>query len=932
MSEGKSAAAVSSAVDSSDAVNVTYLKDYQSPAYLIERCDLSFDIYPEYTRVSSSMRVVKSSNIESSSPSSDNKESTLRLDGEGLLLRSVAIDGVELLAEAYQVDEKSLTLSSIPERFDLKIVNDIDPEKNLSLEGLYLSDGMYCTQCEAEGFRRITYFLDRPDVMSVFSTRISADKTAYPILLSNGNETGRGDLEGGRHWLEWQDPFKKPCYLFALVAGRLQAVEDNFITQSGRGVKLQIFVEAKDVDKCDHAMQSLKRAMRWDEDVYGREYDLDLYMIVAVDFFNMGAMENKGLNIFNTSCVLAHPKTQTDLAFQRVEAVIAHEYFHNWSGNRVTCRDWFQLSLKEGFTVFRDACFSADMNSPTVKRIEDVSLLTSAQFAEDGGPMSHPIRPESYMEISNFYTLTIYEKGAEVIRMMHQLLGAEKFRLGSDLYFDRHDGQAVTCEDFVCAMESASGVDLKQFRRWYSQSGTPELSISTDWNAEQGQYSITVKQACPDSSTQQNKKPFYIPLRMALVSESGLLTINSADTASSSSNTFKINHNEQVLAVTQVEQTWHFNDIFERPVPSLLRGFSAPVKLEYEYQHEELLLLLKCDSDGFTRWDASRRIILSLIREHVSNTNAIDADVAQQRLDSYVSVLSSLVSESLRYLNSSEDTQGEFDIALLAEILSLPSYSYVIEQYQEVDIDAIGVALESIRIALADRMEVEFLAAYRDSVKQLANIGTYRPEAGDIALRQLKNVCLAYLLRASSATQITLASEQCKDADNMTDQLAALGALVNCPNSQADASAKNALDRFYQQWQSEQLVVNTWLTVQVSSDKPGALQRVKDLMMHSAYDETNPNKVRALIGGFCVRNPLSFHAEDGSGYTLLCDEVIRLNAINPQLASRMLAPLTQWQKFTEPRRELMRKVLQRITEEDGLSADVYEVVSKSLRG
>ncbi len=891
----------------------TFLKDYQPPVFFIDRTDLEFDLWCEKTTVVANLTVRRN-------PAVDATEE-LTLVGENLQLVSVAIDGVTQSPDNYQLSHQELMITSVPDQFTLKIITEIDPANNLSLEGLYLSDGMYCTQCEAQGFRRITYYLDRPDVLSIFTTKITADVKQYPVLLSNGNLDSSGMAANGRHWAKWSDPFKKPAYLFALVAGDLAVVEDSFTTMSDRQVALKIYVETKDLDKCGHAMQSLKNAMKWDEEVYGREYDLDLYMIVAVDFFNMGAMENKGLNIFNTSCVLANPLTQTDMAFQRVEAVVAHEYFHNWSGNRVTCRDWFQLSLKEGFTVFRDASFSADMNSATVKRVEDVSLLRSAQFAEDGGPMSHPIRPESYIEISNFYTLTIYEKGAEVIRMMHQFLGADKFRAGSDLYFERHDGEAATCEEFIIAMEDASGYDLGQFRRWYSQSGTPVLDVTGDWNQQRDCYTLTVNQACPATPGQLEKLPFSMPIKVALVAPTGLLSVN-CDSPSAKS----LEGGEFLLSLTEPQQQWHFSGVGQKPVASLLRGFSAPVKLNFNYQPLELLQLIDADDDGFIRWDASQRYALQLVHSHLNGEQKIDSEAGQQAVKALGVSLSRLLDQAL----IRADRNNNYDAALTAEIIRLPSYAYVIEQFDCVDIHAINEALECLQQSLSSQLKTVLVNCYQQLQQQLQALGNYQPLAEHVALRSLKNTCLAFLMRSNDPSLITLAETQFDTANNMTDQSAALSALVNCPLADAAAAAQQRLDRFYKQWSSESLVVNQWLTVQVASNKAGALGRVRALMNHEAYDNTNPNKVRALIGGFCMRNITQFHAQDGSGYELLSTEVIRLNTMNPQLASRLLSPLTQWRRFKPPQSELMQASLQRVAATENLSADVFEVVTKSL--
>jgi aminopeptidase N, Escherichia coli type len=602
-----------------------YLKDYQAPDFAIDTTQLYFDLYEDYSEVTARLVI---------SRSAENVVPQLVLDGQDLKLLSISINDCELAKDAYEIGEETLTLNFdkvivegfSQQNFILETKVRIEPQNNTSLEGLYKSRTMFCTQCEAEGFRKITYYLDRPDALSEFTTRIYADKSRYPVLLSNGNPVASGDLDGGRHWAEWHDPFKKPCYLFALVAGDLVAVDDEFKTQSGRDVLLRIFVEEKDRDKCDHAMRSLKNAMRWDEDVYGREYDLDIFMIVAVDDFNMGAMENKGLNIFNTSCVLANEKTTTDAGFQRVEGVVAHEYFHNWSGNRVTCRDWFQLSLKEGFTVFRDEEFSADMGSATVKRVEDVSLLRTNQFAEDASPMAHPVQPSSFIEISNFYTLTIYEKGAEVVRMIRTLLGPALFRKGSDLYFDRHDGCAVTIEDFIAAMADVSGRDFSHFMLWYQQAGTPKLKVTGDYNQTEKTYTLKVQQSCPATPESATKKPFLIPLDAALIGEQGRIAPS------------------KVLEVSKEQETFVFHDVAERPVPSLLRGFSAPVNLDFAYSLDDLTRLMARDDDGFCRWDASQKMAIQVINNViVSLANDPAPTVDKRYLDAFGEVLNQAI-------------------------------------------------------------------------------------------------------------------------------------------------------------------------------------------------------------------------------------------------------------------------------------------------
>ena len=875
-----------------------FLKDYQVPDFLIDKTDLHFTLGEEVTVVVSRLSLRRN-------PASTLADASLVLQGQELSLKALSLDGRILDDNDYKLSADSLTISAVPDQFILECTTEIKPQENTSLEGLYKSSSMYCTQCEAEGFRKITYYLDRPDVMSVFTTTISADKQRYPVLLSNGNQLGAGDEEGGRHWVKWDDPFKKPAYLFALVAGDLEYVEDHFTTVSANKVTLRIFVEPKDIDKCAHAMASLIRSMRWDEEVYGREYDLNIFNIVAVDDFNMGAMENKSLNIFNTSCVLASPATTTDAGFQRVEAVVAHEYFHNWSGNRVTCRDWFQLSLKEGFTVYRDAEFSADMGSRTVKRVEDVALLRTVQFAEDAGPMAHPIRPDSFMEISNFYTVTIYEKGAEIVRMIANLLGPKNFRKGSDLYFDRHDGQAVTCEDFVVAMEDASGIDLQQFRRWYSQAGTPQLSVTGDYDEGAQRYTLTVRQSCPATPGQAEKKPFHIPFAMSLLGEAGALRLTLAgklDDAETADNT------QRVLNVTEAEQQFVFDDILECPVPSLLRGFSAPVKLSFDYSRDELMFIMSRDSDGFSRWDAAQQLGVQVLEDMIVAYRAGEKLQLDSRLvEAYRAIL----------------TDDSLDKAMVALMLKLPTQAYLAEIATEIDVQAIYAARTFARQRIASALERELWDVYHSCQTSVP----YQASAEQIAERSLKNTALAYLLLLETEQVRVCAVEQFDNASNMTDELAAFSGMLNSPFAVDNAAM---LETFYQRWQSEPLVINQWFMAQATCSVPGTLQRVKELMLHPAFDIKNPNKVRALIGAFCGQNPVNFHQADGAGYRFLADQIIALNTLNPQIASRLLGPLTKWRKYLPDSRQKMQAELERIMAVADLSKDVYEVVSKSL--
>ena len=877
-----------------------YLKDYQAPDYLIDETHLTFELFEDHTLVHTQL-------VMRRNPAAGTGLPPLVLDGQQLELLSVALDDRELSAGDYQLSDSHLTLQPTAASFVIDSSVRIHPESNTALEGLYKSSGMFCTQCEAEGFRKITYYLDRPDVMSKFTTTLSAAQHDYPVLLSNGNPIASGNEEGGRHWATWEDPFMKPAYLFALVAGDLWCVEDSFTTMSKRDVALRIYVEPENIDKCQHAMDSLKKSMKWDEEVYGREYDLDIFMIVAVNDFNMGAMENKGLNIFNSSCVLAKAETATDAAHQRVEAVVAHEYFHNWSGNRVTCRDWFQLSLKEGFTVFRDAEFSADMHSRTVKRIEDVAYLRTHQFAEDAGPMAHPVRPDAFMEISNFYTLTVYEKGSEVVRMIRTLVGAEGFRKGSDLYFARHDGQAVTCDDFIRAMEEANGIDLSQFKRWYSQAGTPRLEVTESYDAAANSYRLHFRQSCPATPGQAEKQPFVIPVELALLDAQGRelpLQLVSENAALGTS---------RVLQITEAEQAFTFVKLAEKPLPSLLRGFSAPIKLSFPYSRDQLMFLMQHDSDGFNRWEAGQQLSVQVLQELIGQHQRGEPLVLDQRLV-----------EACRTLLADET----LDQAMVAEMLSLPGEAYLTEISAVADVDAIHAAREFARKQLSDAL-FELLWARYQRNREVSRISTYVAEAEHFARRSQQNIALSYLMLSGKAEVLAACLEQFENADNMTERLTALAVLVNSP---FEAEKATALASFADVFKDNPLVMDQWFSVQAACALPGALQRVEQLMQHPAFTLKNPNKVRSLIGAFAGQNLLGFHQADGSGYRFLADQVITLNALNPQIASRLLAPLTRWAKYGSTRQAQMKEQLQRILASGELSSDVYEVVSKSLAG
>ena len=889
-----------------------HLKDYKVPPYLIDETLLHVDIHENVTTVTSTLKVRRNPDA------AEEDACNLILDGsKDLDTQRVAIDGRDLTSNEYQINEDTLTIFDTPDTFELTSIVEIKPQENTALEGLYKSGDMFCTQCEAEGFRNITWYEDRPDVLSKYTTTVVADRTKYPVLLSNGNDIEHGG-EGDRHWVTWQDPFMKPAYLFALVAGELKHIEDEFVTISGRRVKLQIFTEAHNIDKVDYAMTSLKNSMQWDEATYGREYDLDVFMIVAVESFNMGAMENKGLNIFNTSCVLARPDTTTDAAYQRVESVVGHEYFHNWSGNRVTCRDWFQLSLKEGFTVLRDQQFSADMGSPTVCRVNDVTVLRAAQFPEDAGPMAHPIRPDSFIEINNFYTATVYEKGAEVVGMIRTLLGPERFRAGTDLYFDRHDGQAVTTEDFIKAMEDANEVDLTQFRVWYRQAGTPVLNCSGRYDEAARTLTLEVEQSCPSTPGQEVKDPYHLPLKVGLLNSEGQdirfpvidLDIASIDEAGQGFSA--------VLNVTRPKQEFVFRGLDEAPVPSLLRGFSAPVKLEYPYDRDDLTFLMSHDSDGFNRWEAGQRLAVDVIQEVVQQVEAGATVSVDERL------ISAFDANLTQVIDGDKDP--ELDKAMIAHMLVLPLESYLIELAATANVDAIHAAREAVRKEIADKLAGLLLSVYKLNQSEV----DYRAGASQIAERSLKNVALSYLMQPETTEMVPLCFKQFESAANMTDTSAAIRALVNSAAEAAQESKAKALTDFYNRWNDEALVIDQWFAIQANCPLPGTLDRVKELMGHEAFDIKVPNRMRALVAQFAIANIVNFHQADGGGYAFLADRVIELNAINPQMAARILSPLTRWSKFDEARQGMMKSELERILETKSISNDVYEIVTKSL--
>jgi aminopeptidase N len=871
-----------------------YLKDYRPPDYRIETVNLQFELDESRTRVGSLMTVVCTHDrCEGIRP--------LILNGRDLVLKAIKIDGKLLSQHDYKLDPESLTILSVPNRFTLEIETEINPKDNTELSGLYMSSGNFCTQCEAEGFRKIMYYLDRPDVMARFFTTIVADKKKFPVLLSNGNLIDSGNLKDGRHFSKWHDPFPKPAYLFALVAGDLAHTNDEFTTMSGRKVDLNIFVQHHNKDKCSHAMESLKLAMKWDEENYGREYDLDTFMIVAVDDFNMGAMENKGLNIFNSKYVLAKPETATDGDFQGIMGVVGHEYFHNWSGDRVTCRDWFQLSLKEGFTVFRDQHFMEDMTSRGVKRISDVNILRTHQFREDASPMAHPVRPESYVEINNFYTMTVYNKGAEVIRMMRTLLGPAGFRKGTDLYFSRHDGQAVTTDDFTKAMEDANGVDLSQFKRWYSQAGTPELHISRAYDPLARSYTLTIKQTCPPTQGQQEKKPFHIPVSVGLLSDEGkdipLHLIGETNAAIGT----------RVLQIRKAEETFIFTDIPHEPVPSILRCFSAPVKVKLNLSDGERLFLMAHDSDEFNRWDAGQQLAVKLIMDLVKDfQQGRVAKLDRKFIDAFKKTLES----------------DMMDKSFQAFALTLPGETYLADFMEVIDPTAIHEARKFVQQSLAAELKQTYLDVYNGN----QDTEPYRVDQPSIGRRSLKNTCLTYLMELEDKGIRDLCVNQFQKGGNMTDTMAALVNLANneCPERQA------ALTAFNEKWKDDPLVMDKWLSIQAMSRLSNTLETVKALTRHPAFNIKNPNKVRALIGAFAQGNPVRFHDSSGRGYEFLAEQVIAIDPLNAQIAARLVSSFTLWKRYDEKRRALMKAQLERILKTPGLSKDVYEILSKCL--
>ncbi|HEY3598058.1 MAG TPA: aminopeptidase N [Paraburkholderia sp.] len=894
--------------------------DYAPPAFLIDTVALEFDLVPDRTLVKNTMRVRR--NPEAA------RAAHLELIGERLEFVSAALDGAPYAA--VHAHEHGLTVDNVPDTFELTLVGICNPADNTTLSGLYVSGGNFFTQCEAEGFRRITWFLDRPDVMASYAVTLRADKAAYPVLLSNGNLLEEGDLPDGRHFARWEDPFRKPSYLFALVAGKLVALEERVQSGSGKEKLLQVWVEPHDLDKTRHAMDSLIHSIRWDERRFGLELDLDRFMIVAVSDFNMGAMENKGLNIFNTKYVLANPETATDTDFANIEAVVGHEYFHNWTGNRITCRDWFQLSLKEGLTVFRDQEFSADMAggqsngsdaaARATKRIEDVRVLRQMQFAEDAGPMAHPVRPESYVEINNFYTMTVYEKGSEVVRMYQTLFGRDGFRRGMDLYFKRHDGQAVTCDDFRHALADANGRDLAQFERWYSQAGTPRVTVSTDYDAAQRRYRVTLKQGYGDSSPaahETQKGPLLIPFAIGLIGSDGQdLPVRLEGEAAAAAATTRI------LEFTASEQSFTFVDVAEKPVPSLLRNFSAPVVVEFDYSGDELAFLLAHDSDPFNRWEAGQRLAS---RELLTLADSAATDAPMQLDDAVVAAFG-------RVLNDETLSPAFRELALM-----LPSEAYLAEQMAESNPAAVHRARQFMRKRLASVLQRDWLAIY----ERHQTPGVYQATAEASGHRALKNLALAYLAELDDPRDaMRVATAQYAAADNMTDRAAALSAMLTAAAATVavatgdgnNGEAQAALDDFYRRFEKEPLVIDKWFSLQATqrgTPKRPVIDIVRRLMTHPAFNLKNPNRARSLIFGFCAANPAQFHAEDGSGYAFWAEQVIALDGFNPQVAARLARTLEMWRRFTPTLRDQMHAALEKVAAH-AKSRDVREIVEKAL--
>ena len=892
-------------------------QDYAAPAYWIDTVDLCFDLDPAKTRVLNKMRLRRNPDVP---------VQPLKLDGEDLNLARVLVNGQ---GTTFKMENNQLVLSDLPDAFELEIFTTCCPTKNTKLMGLYVSNDSFFTQCEAEGFRRITYFLDRPDVMAMYTVTLRADKTKFPVLLSNGNLVEEGSLEDGRHFAKWIDPHKKPAYLFALVAGQLVSREQRITSRAGKEHTLQVYVRPGDLDKTEHAMNSLMHSVAWDEARFGLPLDLERFMIVATSDFNMGAMENKGLNIFNTKYVLASQATATDIDFGNIESVVGHEYFHNWTGNRVTCRDWFQLSLKEGLTVFRDQEFSQDLcgeaSARAVKRIEDVRVLRTAQFPEDAGPMSHPVRPDSYVEISNFYTVTIYEKGSEVVRMMQTLVASENdplgragFARGMTLYFERHDGQAVTCDDFAQSIADANPASplarlLQQFKRWYSQAGTPHVSAQGVYDQVAATYTLSLSQHCQPTAGQNEKEPFVIPVGLGLLGADGQdlplqLLGESGDSAS---------HGTRTLVLTQASQTFTFTGIIAEPVPSILRGFTAPVVLVFDYTDAQLLHLLAHDSDAFNRWEAGQRLAVK------SALTAINS-IAESPDKSCASALNDAYMEAMRQVLH----HPGLDAAFKELVLTLPSETYLAEQLDVVDPQRIHAVREGMRQQLATALQTDWASVYQAN----KDTGAYTPDPVSSGRRALSGMALTYLCLAAQTSGDTVwptkTLQRFKTAGNMTDRFNALAALV----SSGDALAAQALQLFHAMFKDEALVIDKWFSLQASRPDRGGntLPAVKQLMKHSDFSLRNPNRARSVISTYCQGNPAGFHRPDAAGYVFWSERVIELDALNPQVAARLARALDRWSKLAEPYRSAAREAISRVAAKSDLSKDTLEVVSKAL--
>ena len=866
------------------------LKDYRPPDWLVETVSLNFSLHPMQTKVRATLAL---------KPNPEAAAAPLVLDGDGLTLTGLKLDGTVLPADSYVATPDSLTIAQAPNRpFTLEIETLVDPTANTQLSGLYRTSGNYCTQCEAEGFRRITYFPDRPDVMAVYTTRIEADKTETPVLLANGNLIDSGDLGGGRHFATWQDPHKKPSYLFALVGGDLAYIEDRFVTMSGRSVTLRIYVEPGKEGRCGYAMDSLKRSMRWDEEAFGREYDLDIFMIVAVSDFNMGAMENKGLNVFNDKYVLASGDTATDGDFAQIEAVIAHEYFHNWTGNRITCRDWFQLCLKEGLTVFRDQEFSSDMRSRPVKRISDVRGLRAAQFIEDAGPLAHPVRPETYKEINNFYTSTVYEKGAEVVRMVQTLIGKDKFRSGMDLYFARHDGEAATVEQFIKCFADVSGRDMTQFMRWYSQAGTPEVTVCGRFDAARKTYRLDAKQNVPPTPGQPTKEPMVIPLGIGLVGKDGRdlpLATQSASVA------------HGVLVLSEPAAMIEFTGIAGKPVLSINRGFSAPIKLITDLTASDLAFLAAHDSDPFNRWQALQTIAMRLL---IDNVAALHAGTAPRFDDKLIAAVAAILDDA------------ELEPAFKALALVPPGEGDIAREIGgDIDPDAVFNARRALRAGIGDKLGPGLAAAY----ERMAVPGPYSPDATSAGRRSLRNVALDLLAATGAPEAIARAARQYGAADNMTDRMAALATLSLYPGPERE----RALAEFYARYSADALVIDKWFSLQAMTPQPDTLDCVRALTAHSAFSFANPNRVRALIGAFAA-NPTQFNRADGAGYDFVTETLLALDPKNPQIAARLATAFRTWRTLEQGRRGKAESALQRVKAAPNLSRDLSDIVERAL--